>query len=436
MSHAAHFLTRLERLAAPEVDLALSLYRDPRIVKDLISSLTGPNPSDRVALAMTEDAKGPWIIVAADGGFVTCLARGMHLGPMPIISRADVDDALRAKEITDLGDELLKKHPGLITRLVESTVLSLEEFDGIAAYQPVLEHLSVLSIVDRALDTRWLQARCESERQPLEMLELYWCRVQRHGHHASLLGLCERNPEGVDDVAASAMMDVIQIEAWSYGSLSVCARALWAAAHWRAPRFEALKKDLLDPLPGAMVLGPLMELAVLGFAHQRLFAEAKAFLAQDVSAFPTESRALVARLQPLFAQAFDRPLASIQSVENTGLASMARAHLRGDSRFEALQFALVQPLNVWARQSGALETLIDALPFIASCKANELYLPQALLNASGLRQPTRQIIEANVEAARLTSAHTPVVREPRVGRNEPCGCGSGKKHKRCCLATV
>jgi hypothetical protein len=28
---------------------------------------------------------------------------------------------------------------------------------------------------------------------------------------------------------------------------------------------------------------------------------------------------------------------------------------------------------------------------------------------------------------------TPAVRDPRVGRNEPCPCGSGKKHKRCCL---
>jgi hypothetical protein len=29
----------------------------------------------------------------------------------------------------------------------------------------------------------------------------------------------------------------------------------------------------------------------------------------------------------------------------------------------------------------------------------------------------------------------PVVRGPRPGRNDPCPCGSGKKHKRCCLDT-
>jgi uncharacterized protein YecA (UPF0149 family) len=31
----------------------------------------------------------------------------------------------------------------------------------------------------------------------------------------------------------------------------------------------------------------------------------------------------------------------------------------------------------------------------------------------------------------------PIVRDtPRVGRNDPCPCGSGKKFKKCCLETV
>ena len=27
---------------------------------------------------------------------------------------------------------------------------------------------------------------------------------------------------------------------------------------------------------------------------------------------------------------------------------------------------------------------------------------------------------------------TPIVNEPKIGRNDPCPCGSGKKYKRCC----
>jgi hypothetical protein len=34
------------------------------------------------------------------------------------------------------------------------------------------------------------------------------------------------------------------------------------------------------------------------------------------------------------------------------------------------------------------------------------------------------------------SAQSPYRREtPKVGRNEPCPCGSGQKYKRCCLGT-
>lgn len=28
----------------------------------------------------------------------------------------------------------------------------------------------------------------------------------------------------------------------------------------------------------------------------------------------------------------------------------------------------------------------------------------------------------------------PVSSEPKVGRNDPCPCGSGKKYKKCCLS--
>ncbi len=50
--------------------------------------------------------------------------------------------------------------------------------------------------------------------------------------------------------------------------------------------------------------------------------------------------------------------------------------------------------------------------------------------------PTQVILEAfdaAVEGRRPGERIGPVVRAaPKVGRNEPCSCGSGKKYKRCC----
>ena len=31
------------------------------------------------------------------------------------------------------------------------------------------------------------------------------------------------------------------------------------------------------------------------------------------------------------------------------------------------------------------------------------------------------------------NAHTPKIKEYKIGRNEPCPCGSGKKFKNCCI---
>ncbi|MBT3637062.1 MAG: hypothetical protein HN531_08995, partial [Opitutae bacterium] len=41
------------------------------------------------------------------------------------------------------------------------------------------------------------------------------------------------------------------------------------------------------------------------------------------------------------------------------------------------------------------------------------------------------------EAPEIAPIATPVVRDaPKVGRNDPCPCGSGKKYKKCCGAGV
>ena len=52
--------------------------------------------------------------------------------------------------------------------------------------------------------------------------------------------------------------------------------------------------------------------------------------------------------------------------------------------------------------------------------------------------PTQVILEAfdaAIEGRRPGERIGPIVRDkPKVGRNEPCPCGSGKKYKRCCGA--
>jgi hypothetical protein len=46
----------------------------------------------------------------------------------------------------------------------------------------------------------------------------------------------------------------------------------------------------------------------------------------------------------------------------------------------------------------------------------------------------RHLLDLNEENARF--APTYVRQAPKVGRNEPCPCGSGKKYKKCCLGNL
>jgi len=54
----------------------------------------------------------------------------------------------------------------------------------------------------------------------------------------------------------------------------------------------------------------------------------------------------------------------------------------------------------------------------------------------GRRSPWADARESRGESVEVASAARPAVRDAsgqKVGRNDPCPCGSGKKYKKCCL---
>ena len=58
----------------------------------------------------------------------------------------------------------------------------------------------------------------------------------------------------------------------------------------------------------------------------------------------------------------------------------------------------------------------------------------ALLEGKTLSDATPELLEQVKAAARKILGQKPMRREePKVGRNEPCPCGSGKKFKKCCI---
>ena len=85
----------------------------------------------------------------------------------------------------------------------------------------------------------------------------------------------------------------------------------------------------------------------------------------------------------------------------------------------ALVEKCIQPIRLFATETGfsKLDTMSEA----------EIVAQQQLIEPA-VRQLFQHFLKQRAPASK------PVTREtPKVGRNDPCPCGSGKKYKKCCL---
>ena len=101
----------------------------------------------------------------------------------------------------------------------------------------------------------------------------------------------------------------------------------------------------------------------------------------------------------------------------------------------------------WAKQSEWLGLKIlaakgDSVEFIAKYRTKGRAIEhheKASFRKDGDRwyfvDGKSEVKEAAAEEGGATEPKIPLVRvEPKVGRNDPCSCGSGKKFKKCCAA--
>ena len=65
-------------------------------------------------------------------------------------------------------------------------------------------------------------------------------------------------------------------------------------------------------------------------------------------------------------------------------------------------------------------------------KRKSNYRETAAVHADAGGYGVSENIQANSEASKETAAATIVRDQPKIGRNDPCPCGSGKKYKKCC----
>ena len=460
MQHAEHFLSRLERLRRSEVELALDLYHDRELLRAVLGMASLPEGAERVAISIDDPLLGPFLIVTADGHFVTCLGRGMRVDQLPMVTRVELDTISR--KVAKLREKIALAeafHAGgerasarLLRRLLTvSDSVSREDFLAVAAWEPLLGPVFI---------DMYLGMACELvEQAPLlcrirprgsraeEALHTFWNLLHAAGHMA-LLGTMTGEKEhyaalseGVPGARA----------AFSYpltgtGALAFILKGAWAVGRLGKRMLPDYKRALVEDVAFFEFLDSLFALLAIGIRTRGLRGEImKALHAAPLSARTPQAQRIrevlgqeVQVCCEVTAQLLEETAEELEAVRLRIGASYLGPAAHSLDLDDASREELVRTLPLLSLTDGITngKNLLGALTLIATTARGapeQIYLPAELARALHLPwEPafTWKLLEPirTVEQAR----RQPVVRAAKVGRNEACPCGSGQKWKRCC----
>jgi transposase-like protein len=118
------------------------------------------------------------------------------------------------------------------------------------------------------------------------------------------------------------------------------------------------------------------------------------------------------------------------------------AETRVSQAFTAIDTLLASPDTSDAARLNAAKYIIEKASTPPSPKPEAMYYFEKFqpeIVHSNAQRPTppaaqkSEIVHRNAQSPAQTAAPQPIRTAPKVGRNEPCPCGSHLKFKRCCL---
>ena len=292
--HAEHFLSRLDRLAGPEVELALGLYRDPDLLRSILGAVNLPDGATRVAVSLADPAQGPFIIVTRDGHFVTCLGHGMKPGAHPVVTRGQLDALATKFEVlrermalaTSVDSNRQRACTKLLSRLfIGSDRVSREDFLAISAWEPMLAPALVQmfprmtqTLVEQGAVLRSLRT---NNRTIDKAMHEYWKLLHATSHIALLStmgGEREHYAEFANTVAFTRAAFC-----WGLtmtGSTAFILKGAWAAGRIGKLLLPAYKRALVEDVALFELFDTLFALLAIGRRRSGSRAEiAKAILA-------------------------------------------------------------------------------------------------------------------------------------------------------------
>ena len=455
MGHAAHFLRRLDRLSDPHVELALTLYNDPELLGATLARAKLPEGAARVAITLDHPALGPFLVVTREGRFVTCLGRGMRTGDLPIVTREQLDAAARQVErmreaiaqsrFFDSNQGLLRKKVDALYRDAEH--VSREQIEDLARWEPLLGSAYLLVCTGTGSDLLDVRRRVKNVRRPHPrheaLLRHYHSTLYAMAHLYVLAGMSPQTREGL-----VALLPQSTAFTWTWAGLRhdnsyVLFRALWSTGRLGKPLLPGQKNRLRGELTYFGMADAVLGTAMIGLAHDKLRAEARKALAA-----PRKPMTIDPRIAPfgelldcVVDLAFDAPEEADAAAVHMGQQLLMRNREKLPERYrwekaedvpeDLARAALIYVPHRIVTEPEMFSYFLHMLPWLARAQPGELYLPQDLIDAVRTPWTMEETIE-QLEGLRDEEGVPTPAKSEKVGRNDPCTCGSGKKYKRCC----
>jgi hypothetical protein len=457
MGHDEHFLERLDRVPRQHVELALGLYRDHDLVRSILRDARVPADAERIGLALEDGGQGPHVVVARDGGFVTCLGKGMSTGALPIVSRAQVDGlAIKVERVRE-GLALAKKRglgeAQLLERLESAgSRVSCEDFLSAAAMVgpavPLL--MGMYTSWASALEEMYplLQAGPVREGPGRSRAERDLARGAWAMAHSAMVLVNSASRDWVRDWASLPAHE--NVSPWAFLTMTSAfpfvVRAAWLAARLGKPMFGHYKARFVKGAGSVDVRESGWGLACMALRHASLRNEAlrvlksppplsatrQPWVEPSYQFFVDVARILEEKEETLLREALD--LGRDFVVVRTGDLPESSPHLYTDRSQVPEKLALPGLFDAWYdANNGDRGTDLMLLGVVAAsrARAEDFYFPASMLRA--IDPPNlEQMGESMVEMRRKLAGVRPTVRSgERTGRNDPCPCGSAKKYKKC-----
>ncbi len=480
--HAAHFLSRLDRVGRDEADFALGLYRDPGLVRFLLARVALPEGRDRAAISLDDPREGPFLVVTRAGHFVTCLGRGMSPGDLPVVPREKLAAALTVASEQRARDRALDERvaePGgsrrLMTSILErSDCLSREEFVAISAWQPLIAvplfslfaRTSAELCDDHLALSHALVGRRRRDRSLVPALRSFWKRLWSMGH---LLTLATMGDRGwlVDFLAATRESGLEDLSfSWPlarYGVAPLALRGAWAMGRVGKP-LVGLYKGVFGATESPLQLfDAALALGAIGLRHAGPRAEIQKMMAKcaarvDLRAGATECASLrdycstvgggyAHVLNAIFGcrpeGLDDYAVAAGRDAFAAAIARRARQPGGGgpgpfaspaDVPEDVARAAFLGADGDYANDPGAALLCLTRLGAVARARPEDFYYPAEVLPFVRERWRPERTLDIFARMDRAYGPKLPRRVPKKPGRNEPCPCASGKKFKRCCSA--